>query len=122
MYPCTWALMLALMNPSSVATRSSTRGTSCGATVVTRTSGAGGPTCAGLREQLHRSDSEIRMAATIVSRFIISLLLIAICSVERRSPGHRFFGLRACANASQPTTNLFDIAQRDHLLARSATH
>src|SRR5438045_4909006 len=43
--------MLALMKPSSVATRSSTRGTSRGWTVVTKTSGAAGPTCGALREQ-----------------------------------------------------------------------
>src|ERR1044071_6708563 len=44
--------MFALMNPSNVATRSSTRGTSCGSTVVTRTSGGVVSVCAGLREQL----------------------------------------------------------------------
>src|SRR4029077_1859117 len=51
MYPRTCALMLALMKPSRVATRSSTRGTSFGVTVVTRTSGAGGAACGALREQ-----------------------------------------------------------------------
>src|SRR5438270_2236415 len=39
------------MNPSRVATRSSTRGTSRGCTVVTKASGAAGPAAAGLREQ-----------------------------------------------------------------------
>src|SRR5882724_581026 len=70
MYPCTCALMLALMNPSSVATRSSTRGTSCGVTVVTSTSGGGGPVCAGLREQPAENDKQIRKVARAMSRFI----------------------------------------------------
>src|SRR6266404_6302584 len=42
--------MLALMKPSSVATRSRTRGTSRGCTVVTETSGAAGPAGGALRE------------------------------------------------------------------------
>src|SRR6266481_4540124 len=64
MYPCTCALMLALMKPSSVATRSSTRGTSCGCTVVTRTSGAGGAACGALREQLETSKTQTEAAPT----------------------------------------------------------
>src|SRR6266550_338178 len=74
MYPCTCALMLALMKPSSVATRSSTRGTSCGLTVVTRTSGGGGAVCAGLREQLNNDDSSISSVPTRVLRFIMFII------------------------------------------------
>src|SRR6476661_7541784 len=66
--------MLALMKPSNVATRSSTRGTSCGFTVVTRTSGGGGAVCAGLREQLGNDDSSISSAPTRVPRFIVSII------------------------------------------------
>src|ERR1700687_2784737 len=43
--------MFALINPSRVATPSLTTGTSRGATVVTKTSGAGGRACGDLREQ-----------------------------------------------------------------------
>jgi hypothetical protein len=62
--------MLALIKPSSVATRSSTRGTSCGVTVVTRTSGAVGSGGAGFREQLIASDTQIRSATKAMSLFI----------------------------------------------------
>src|SRR5215475_725275 len=68
--------MLALMKPSSVATRSSTRGTSCGWTVVTRTSGGGRAVCAGLREQPVANETAITSKATRITGFIDSLLLI----------------------------------------------
>src|SRR5215467_15759495 len=66
--------MLALMKPSNVATRSSTRGTSFGATVVTRTSAGGGPVCADLREQPVANDRPIRTAAAGRSGFIDSTI------------------------------------------------
>src|ERR1051325_8019184 len=59
--------MFALMKPSSVATRSSTRGTSRGCTVVTETSGEFGATCAGLREQLVLNDTATNVAAPIAA-------------------------------------------------------
>src|SRR5215468_7697152 len=68
--------MFALMKPSNVATRSSTRGTSCGSTVVTWTSGGGAAVCAGLREQLVVNETAIRSAATQITGFISALLLI----------------------------------------------
>src|SRR5882724_9831418 len=82
MYPCTCALMLALMNPSNVATRSSTRGTSRGVTVVTRTSGALAGAWAGLREQAVENDTQIRSAPRIESRFIN--LIITDCELKCR--------------------------------------
>src|ERR1700757_41588 len=66
--------MLALMKPSNVATRSSTRGTSCGCTVVTSTSGGGGAVCAGLREQLVEIDPQNRSAARTINGFITVIL------------------------------------------------
>src|SRR6266545_2053143 len=64
------------MKPSSVATRSSTRGTSCGWTVVTRTSGGGGAVCAGLREQPTNNEPQISMALTRTIRLILLLSLL----------------------------------------------
>ena len=87
MYPLTCALMLALMKPSKVATRSSTRGTSRGVTVVTRTSGAFGAAGAGLREQSKETATKITSAAKRRSRFIISLWLIANCAVDTEAAG-----------------------------------
>src|SRR6266567_782447 len=66
--------MLALMKPSNVATRSRTRGTSCGLTVVTSTSGGGGPVCAGFREQLNTNGSNISSVPTRVLRFIMFII------------------------------------------------
>src|SRR4029077_13621380 len=79
------------MKPSSVATRSSTRGTSRGATIVTRTSGGGGAVCAGLREQPVTNDTQIRNAARTINGFITVILREAKlqCS-ERTSPGQAF--------------------------------
>jgi hypothetical protein len=62
------------MKPSNVATRSSTRGTSCGLTVVTRTSGGGGAVCAGFREQLNTNSNNISRAPTRVIRFIMFII------------------------------------------------
>src|SRR5262249_32909524 len=76
--------MLALMKPSSVATRSSTRGTSCGVTVVTRTSGGGGAVCACLREQAVENATQVRSAASAITRFIDLLSLLGCRAVERR--------------------------------------
>jgi hypothetical protein len=64
------------MKPSSVATRSRTRGTSSGFTVVTSTSGGGGAVCAGLREQPVGNETAIRSEATQITGFIYALLLI----------------------------------------------
>src|SRR5437016_3411702 len=66
--------MFALMKPSSVATRSSTRGTSRGWTVVTRTSGAGGPAGVVLREQPANNTSigSAPDAAIVKNRFTLS--------------------------------------------------
>src|SRR5262245_66680917 len=77
--------MLALMKPSNVATRSSTRGTSCGSTVVTRTSGGAGSDCAGFREQPVKIERPIRSEATPIPGFIAALLLIEslISSADR---------------------------------------
>src|SRR5205814_2179666 len=69
--------MLALMKPSNVATRSSTRGTSCGVTVVTCTSGGGGEVCVGLREQPRNNDPQISTALTRTIRLILLLSLLA---------------------------------------------
>src|SRR6185437_3156331 len=90
MYPCTCALILALMKPSSVATRSSTRGTSCGCTVVTSTSGGGAAVCAGLREQPVANETAIRSKATQITGFIDALLLIGsrISSEDRHRAKH----------------------------------
>src|SRR6266404_957459 len=65
--------MLALMKPSRVATRSSTRGTSCGVTVVTRTSGTGGPACGAFREQPATNNAPTAKAATTADLFTIGL-------------------------------------------------
>src|SRR5205809_7285800 len=59
------------MKPSSVATRSKIRGTSCCFTVVTRTSGALGATGV-LREQPAKTIALIRSAQTRVNGFMIS--------------------------------------------------
>src|SRR5436190_19131230 len=67
--------MLALMKPSTVATRSRTRGTSCGATVVTRTSGAFGGACAGLREQPVEIVAMISSVPRTVTCFVAPLLV-----------------------------------------------
>src|SRR4030095_15936708 len=89
--------MLALMKPSSVATRSSTRGTSCGVTVVTRTSGGGGPVCAGLREQA-TSAAQIRTAQTSTTRFMNLLSLLELKC--RASIGSLHLSLSGdCSNA-----------------------
>src|SRR5438477_8841296 len=71
------------MKPSSVATRSSTRGTSCGFTIVTRTSGGGGAVCAGLREQSTNNEPQISVAPTRTIRLIFLLsLLVCRCRAE----------------------------------------
>src|SRR6266478_8234758 len=84
MCPDTRAVIIALTNPSRVATRSFITGTSCGFTVVTRTSGAAGETLVFLREQAKGNETRISAAVTTVSRFILWLWLIANASVERR--------------------------------------
>src|SRR5258708_6238140 len=66
--------MFALMKPSSVATRSRIRGTSCGFTIVTRTSGGGGAVCADFREQLNNDDSSISSVPTRVLHFIMFII------------------------------------------------
>src|SRR5215212_7832098 len=87
MYPLTCALILAFMKPSKVATRSSTRGTSRGVTVATRTSGAFGAAGAGLREQPKETATKITSAVKRTSRFIVSLWLIANCAVDTEAAG-----------------------------------
>src|SRR5437870_13486523 len=74
--------MFALMKPSNVATRSSTRGTSRGCTVVTRTSGAGGPAWGALREQLDAN--ERTMSETAVHFAIVNNRGSAIGSFHSR--------------------------------------
>src|SRR4030095_12657712 len=73
MYPCTCALIFAVMKPSSVATPSFKTGTSFGMTVVTRTSGAGGATCSALREQplVIPSSRAAVMRSVLVRTFIL---------------------------------------------------
>src|SRR6478736_785040 len=94
MLPCTCALMLALMKPSNVATRSSTRGTSCGVTVVTRTSGGGGAVCAGLREQPPNNEHQISTALTRTIRLILFLSLLAFrCRAEHDDAPSVFRGI-----------------------------
>src|SRR5438128_55541 len=95
MWPDTRAVIIALTNPSRVATRSFIAGTSCGFTVVTRTSGAAGETLLFLREQAKGNETRIRTAVTTVSRFILWLWLIANVSVERRKkPDNREIWMR----------------------------
>jgi hypothetical protein len=53
-----------------VATRSSTRGTSRGVTVVTSTSGGGGPVCAGFLEHEAMNNPQISSALRATSCFI----------------------------------------------------
>src|SRR4029453_5507701 len=107
--------MLALMNPSNVATRSSTRGTSRGVTVVTRTSGAVGSGGAGFREQLIASDTQITSPAITIDRFTSLLLLIAIRSVERRFGRDQRRLFCSLSNPRQPIVELLHIAQSDYL-------
>src|SRR4029453_1029073 len=107
--------MLALMKPSSVATRSSTRGTSCGVTVVTRTSGAVGSGGAGFREQLIASDTQSRRAATAIGRFIDILSIIVSRNVEFRFRCQQRGWFCSRSNPSQSITELLHIPQSDYL-------
>src|SRR4029077_10781461 len=80
MYPCTCALIFAVMKPSSVATASCTTGTSRGVTVVTSTSGGGGVTCSALREQpleIVSSRAAARDSA-LVNMFIFSFNVVPV--------------------------------------------
>src|SRR5919108_6617571 len=87
--------MFALMNPSNVATRSNTRGTSCGVTVVTSTSGGGGPVCAGLREQAVENDTHISSAARAISRFIN--FIMSDCELKCRAEMQQLFSMSSAA-------------------------
>jgi hypothetical protein len=77
-------LILALMKPSRVATRSSTRGTSRGVTVVTRTSGGGGPVCAGLREQAVEKTKKIKSAPNVALISIVNSAWDRICPESKK--------------------------------------
>src|SRR5437868_2556618 len=82
------------MKPSSVATRSRTRGTSCGRTVVTRTSGGGGAVCAALREQATNNEPQISTALTRTIRLILFLSPLTFrCRAEHDVAPSVFWGI-----------------------------
>src|ERR1700722_5514642 len=92
--------MFALMKPSSVATRSNTRGTSCGCTVVTETSGAAGPACGALREQAVNSAQNDAQAAVIVSNrrlpiTFVSPFLMLTLGLKKASRFHHSVRVRS---------------------------
>src|SRR5262245_18830108 len=110
------------MKPSSVATRSSTRGTSAGWTVVTKTSGGGGAVCAGLREQPVGNETAIRSEATRITGFISALLMIGslISSGDRDRANHLarhtqpLFRMIARHRWRESNHSLFAAPDRDH--------
>src|SRR4029453_9043916 len=86
MCPCSCALILAVTNPSSVATASCTTGMSRGVTVVTSTSGGGGATCSALREQplAIPSSRAAAMRSVLVRTFILFNLSSLRAYIELR--------------------------------------
>ena len=111
--------MLALMKPSSVATRSSTRGTSRGCTVVTKTSGGGGAVGAGLREQAEMIETPSRSPARVASRFIDLLSLTISWTVEPQI--RRPLPVSALPPDKFEAAALrVEVAHSSHLLDRSA--